>query len=217
MRGVVVTVTTDPKRFESIAVATETLMDDVNNLKSWIASRFSDGTSPANVVASEFTDTGLPHAHIALFGMGFVPEAALSHYWNTRRDRAYKVYCDGIVHRGGRWVWWSGRPGRSGGRGPRAYLSKAFAEMESLAAAHPDTVHAAAESLRADTGESDARTSWWKLALYWIMDTRCSRHQVRFGTAPMGAEPRKTARCSGGLLVWLDMAISQHTLRRTRF
>jgi hypothetical protein len=40
-RGVVLTLTTDPAQFDSLAAATGTLMDDVNRLKAWFANRFT--------------------------------------------------------------------------------------------------------------------------------------------------------------------------------
>jgi hypothetical protein len=85
----VLTLTTDPARFDSLAAATETLMDDVNRLKAWVANRFADGSRPPSVVVPEFTEKGFPHVHVALFGEGFVPHAVLSNYWGGRRDHSF--------------------------------------------------------------------------------------------------------------------------------
>lgn len=167
------TLTTDPSRFDSLVAATETLMDDVNTLKSWFAKRFADGSRPPSVVVPEFTEKGFPHVHIVLFGVGFVPHGVLSNYWDARRDRGSIVWCDAVVSRGDRWLWSEKRPDRADGRGPRAYLGKTFGDLESLAAVDPETVHDAAGRLRVDdAGDDDAAREWWKLACYWATETK---------------------------------------------
>lgn len=172
-RGVVLTLTTDPARFDSLAAATETLIDDVNRLKAWVANRFADGSRPPSVVVPEFTEKGFPHVHVALFGEGFVPHAVLSNYWGGRRDRGSVVWCDAVVSRCDRWLWVGERPDRADGRGPRAYLGKTLGDLKALAAVDPETVHAAAGRLRADDAEDDdLAREWWKLACYWATETR---------------------------------------------
>jgi hypothetical protein len=171
-RGVVLTLTTDPARFDSLAAATETLMDDVNRLKAF-ANRFADGSRPPSVVVPEFTEKGFPHVHVALFGEGFVPHAVLSDYWDGRRDRGSVVWCDAVVSRGDCWLWAGDRPDRADGRGPRAYLGKTLGNLEALAATDPETVHAAAGRFRVDdAGDNDPAREWWKLACYWATETR---------------------------------------------
>lgn len=172
-RGVVLTLTTDPARFDSLAAATETLMADVNRLKAWFANRFADGSRPPSVVVPEFTEKGFPHVHVVLFGEGYVPHAALSNYWDGRRGRGSVVWCDAVVSRGDRWLWAGERPDRADGRGPRAYLGKTLGDLEAFATVDPETVHAAAGRLRADdAGDDDPAREWWKLACYWATETR---------------------------------------------
>lgn len=172
-RGVVLTLTTDPSRFDSLAAATKTLMDDVNCLKTWFANRFADGSRPPSVVVPEFTEKGFPHVHIVLFGEGYVPHAVLSNYWDSRRDRGRVVWCDAVVARGDRWLWTGERPNRADGRGPRAYLGKTLGDLEALAAADPETVHTVAGRLREeDAKDDDPAREWWKLACYWATGTR---------------------------------------------
>lgn len=192
--GQVWTLPVDPSRFESLLAAAESLLDGVNRFKSWVASRFTDGRPPS-IVVLEFTDAGVIHAHVVLFGVGFLPHAAVSHYWDARRDCGEVVWVDSIRERGGTWVWADGRPGSdpddnrrpAESRGPRAYLGKTLADAASLAAASADDVQAAASALRGSDGDAtdepgesdgDARDAladaqrWWKLALYFATDSR---------------------------------------------
>jgi hypothetical protein len=192
--GQVWTLPVDPSRFDSLLAAAESLLADVNRFKSWVASRFTDGRRPSIVVV-EFTDAGVIHAHVVLFGVGFLPHAAVSHYWGARRDCGEVVYYDPIRERGGTWIWADGRPGSdpdddrrpAESRGPRAYLGKTLADAASLAEASADNVQAAASALRAESTDAtdgsapsngdvsdtlaDAQR-WWKLALYFATDTR---------------------------------------------
>jgi hypothetical protein len=192
--GQVWTLPVDPSRFDSLLAAAESLLADVPRFKSWVASRFTDGRQPSIVVV-EFTDAGVIHAHVVLFGVGFLPHAAVSHYWGARRDCGEVVYYDPIRERGGTWIWADGRPGSDAdddrrpaeSRGPRAYLGKTLADAASLASASADDVQAAASALRAESTDAtdgsapsngdvsdtlaDAQR-WWKLALYFATDTR---------------------------------------------
>lgn len=209
-RDVVLTLTTDPARFNSVAAATETLMDDVNRLKAWVATRFADGSRLPAVVVPEFTESGLPHVHIVLFGEGYIPHSALSDYWDSRRDWGSVVWCDAVVSRGDRWLWAGERPNRANGRGPRAYLGKTLGDLEALAAADPETVHAAAGRLRADDiGDDDPAREWWKLACYWATETRL------FTTSPsLRPDDRKSsardARGDAGGPRWQFMGVARY-------
>lgn len=190
--GQIWTFTTDPSRFDSLLAATESLLRDVNRFKSWVASRFFDET-PVNIVVPEFSEGGLPHVHVVLFGVGYLPHAAVSHYWDARRDRGEVVHYDSIRERGGAWVWADGRPGSdlgderrpAGSCGPHAYLGKTLADTASLAESNADDVQAAASAMRATDVDSPGAPGkddvsdvladaerWWKLALYFATDTR---------------------------------------------
>lgn len=189
--GVVVTLTTDPVRFDGLLEATETLMKDVGCFKSWLSNRF-DGT-PKNIVVPEFTDSGLPHIHLVLFDIEFLSHTLVSHYWGARRNRGEVIWVDSIRERGGRWIWANGRPGSelsddrrpAKSRGPQAYLGKTLTDAMSLAESDAEDVQAAASALRATDvdvhdGLSEDNVSdvlvdagrWWKLALYFATDTR---------------------------------------------
>ena len=170
--GVLITLTTDPSRYDSIADATEGLMDDLNRLKSWLANRFFDGRRPHNIAVPEFTQKGLPHLHVAFFGTDFVPQPALAHYWDQRRDRGSIVWIDGMRASGGQWRW-RGRPERTETCSPQTYLGKGLQHLKSLAAADADCVKEAAGRLRSgETTEDDEAHEWWRLACRWALDVK---------------------------------------------
>jgi hypothetical protein len=169
---VLLTLTTDPSRYDSIADATEGLMDDLNRLKSWLANKFFDGQRPPNIAVPEFTQKALPHLHVAIFGIGYVPQAALAHYWDQRRDRGSIVWVDGMKTRGGQWRW-QASPEHTDARSPQLYLSKELQRLKSLAAADAGGVKEAAGRLRSgQTSEDDEAYEWWRLACRWALDVK---------------------------------------------
>lgn len=159
-RAVLVTLTTDPSRFASLLSATESLMKDVARFKSWLATDSRLGSRPSSVVVPEFTDAGVPHVHVLLFGVSWVvPHSALSAYWSENRDRGEVVWFDRLKSRGdaGRWKWAGDGPDDASGRLPRTYLGKVLDSLESLAREHPETVREAAQALR-QAGGADGLT-----------------------------------------------------------
>ncbi|PSP88004.1 hypothetical protein BRC90_08545 [Halobacteriales archaeon QS_4_69_34] len=195
-RGVVLTVTTDPSRYDSVADAADGLLADVGRLKSWLATDGRLGERPPSVVVPEWTNRGVPHAHVVLFGVSWaVSHAALRAYWSGSRDRGKIVWFDRIASRsvGGRWRWGDGEgPTDAGGRSPRRYLSKGLDALDGLASSPPEDVRAAARALRSGSadgssptrpeggeggpeGDADAAADgreWWRLACYWAVDMR---------------------------------------------
>jgi hypothetical protein len=157
-RAVLVTLTTDPSRFGSIREATASLMGDVSRFKSWLATDGRLGSRTPSVVVPEFTDAGVPHAHVLLFGVSWVvPHAELSAYWSASRDRGEVVWFDRLESRGegGRWRWVSGGPEDAGGRSPRAYLSKMLDVLDGFASTAPEGVREAARGLGRGDGSDD--------------------------------------------------------------
>lgn len=171
-----VTLTTDPDRFESVRAAAESLLSDVSRFKSWLATDGRLGFRPPSVVVPEFTESGIPHAHVVLFGVSWVvPHAELSAYWSGNRDRGEVVWFDRLSSRGegGRWRWSSGGPSDADGRSPRSYLLKSHDALMGLASAEPSAVRSAAGSLRGRTDDPEQQEQgreWWRLALYFALD-----------------------------------------------
>lgn len=165
-RAVLLTLTTDPARFESLADATDSLLADVNRLKSWLATDARMGERPESVVVVEFTESGLPHAHVLLFGVSWVvPHSVLSAYWSGSRDRGEVVWFDRLTSDGERWSWeYQRRAHRErkarglkpvGTRSPQAYLGKSLGALAGLAEANPEGVREAAHALRSAEGSPD--------------------------------------------------------------
>ncbi|REA05481.1 hypothetical protein DEQ92_04150 [Haloferax sp. Atlit-6N] len=180
-RGLVVTLTTDPKRYADLGEATASLGDDLGRFRSWLAYRLRDADgsrwTPPSVAVREFSSKGVPHVHLVLFGVGAtdLPTAAVREYWDETRGRGEQVFTDEVRRRGstsgGSWVWARPRQGRR--RSPLAYLSKGVRDLAAFAGASTGEVRAAAERLRAgDAGEDDVARSWWTLACHYATESR---------------------------------------------
>ena len=176
-RAVSVTLTTDPRRHDSIAGATASIFEAKNRLVSYLAVDADSGPPrpgyrPPNLTVLEYTDDGKPHLHVVMFGLRFVTtKAALSWYWDERCDHGEVVWFDGLVNRDGRWRWAGAGPDDAGGDAPRAYLSKSLRSLSMVAGMSPDDVDDAAAARR--SGDPvDAPDDLWKTAIYWALERR---------------------------------------------
>jgi hypothetical protein len=188
--GVVATLTTDPKRYDSLGAMCDGLLEDANRLKDWLTYDPESGPSraghrPPSVVSIEFTDDGKPHLHVAFFGVRWVAEhGALSRYWAESRDRGEVVWMDRIRNQSGRWVWVSDsderQHGDTGGASPRGYLAESIDTLASSADTSAGEVQETAAALRAAgddgadgnlSGEPGERAEpLFKAALYWAAE-----------------------------------------------
>lgn len=186
--GVVVTLTTDPSRYDSLLDAARGLLDDVNRLKDWVSRSPESGPAraghrPPSVVSVEFTERGLPHVHVAFFGVRWLAKhSALSRYWSESRDRGEVVWIDRIRTQGGRWTWVRDsedrQHGDAAGTSPRAYLSEGVDLLAASADATAGEVQESADALRAagggdDNPDADALSRGkevWRAALYWATE-----------------------------------------------
>lgn len=176
-RAVSVTLTTDPKRHDSIDDATTSIFEAKNRLLSWLAIDADSGPPrpgyrPPNLTVLEYTDDGKPHLHVVMFGLRFVTtKAALSWYWSERCDHGEVVWFNGLANRDGRWLWSGDGPDDADGEAPRAYLSKSLRALSTVAAMSPDDVDDAAAARR--SGDPiDAPDDLWKTAIYWALERR---------------------------------------------
>ena len=185
--GVVTTLTTDPKRYDSLGAMCDDLLEDANRLKDWVAYDPENGPErvghrPPSVVSIEFTDDGKPHLHIAFFGVRWLAEhSALSRYWSESRDRGEIVWTDRIRTQSGRWTWVSGPDDRQhgdvGGSSPRAYLAESIDTLAASADTSAAEVQDTAAALRAAGGDGDDTDpsgeageqgeTLFKAGLYW--------------------------------------------------
>lgn len=166
-RGVMLTLTTDPKRFDSIAAMVDGLMEAWQDLLETLNQRYGDGDRLDFIRALEFggsdksNHVGLPHLHVCVFGVPYVDHGWLKSYWSTRQGEI--VHIHGMNKRGSdSWVMQTGvHKGKSAAGYLGKYLSKAF---ESIGDG-PDELFAELNSW--EEGGSWASSELWKLALYW--------------------------------------------------
>jgi hypothetical protein len=125
--------------------------DDVARLKLWLATDSRLGSRPPSIVIPEFTDAGVPHVQVLLFGGSWVvPHSGLSAYWSDSRDRGEVVWFDRLRSRsdGGRWRWADEGPEDATDRSPQIYLRKVLDSLDSRAREQPEKVSEAARALR---------------------------------------------------------------------
>lgn len=91
-RGVVITATTDPSRYDSILAASDGLLDDARALRDKLGRDADLGGRPPGVTVVEPTATGIPHVHIAAFGVAAsdLDRDALKSFW-VGRGRGHQV------------------------------------------------------------------------------------------------------------------------------
>jgi len=196
-RGCVLTITTDPARFESIADACSSLFDDLNRLRSWLAYDPQNGPSRpgrrlSSIATVEFTDSGLPHLHVAFFGASWLTQIdALRGYLAENLDRCSVAWIDRIFREdsasGGRWRWERDPDAPTDGRSPREYLGESLELRRDVCDLSADELVQASAALREHGLEVDPedlalepreRTDLergqqlWKAALYFASELR---------------------------------------------
>lgn len=166
----VVSLTVDPKRFESHAEATESAGDAVGRFMSWLS--YQLGVSPANLKVHDFQRNGLYHAHIVLFGVrpvddgqsetgeATLSEAEVRDYWDTTAEVGKEVAVQPAVCRGDSWIL---HRDDAGTVSLSYYLGKRIRELVKFAEADAEDVRDLAED---DDG------SLWRHALFWVYGKR---------------------------------------------
>lgn len=178
--AVVVTLTTDPKRHDSIADATDSLIENKNRLSSWLAYDPESGPSrpgfrPSNLYVLEFTDSGIPHLHVVYFGVRWLtPQWNIADYWDDR-GQGRVVDVRRLSKRGGEFVMPTDAlpddPDADGKRTARSYLGKSLRSLSTVAGMAPEDVGEAA-SARRSRDPRDTDDALWKVALYWALERR---------------------------------------------
>lgn len=154
--GVMLTLTTDPGRHESLTAAISGLSDAKNRLLSWLATDSQLGHRPDNLTVLEFTDKGLPHVHLVLFGISWaVHQGVLSQKW-ADYGQGEIVDARGVRSRDGSDRWYLRTDGVTVTLGQ--YLGKSVEGLREVAQMDADAVREAAEA---------GDTSLWRQALYW--------------------------------------------------
>jgi hypothetical protein len=156
-KGVVLTATTDPKRFDSVLAAAGGLLKDARLLRGYVKRSVEAETVPA-VTVTEPTQTGIPHAHIALFGVDeeSLPSAReLRNYWSRERGRGEQLDIQPIRADDGEgvpvseaWTWAGTSPTAAGGCPPVQYLQEGPKSLLRTAVLDADDVSAVASAYR---------------------------------------------------------------------
>ena len=158
--AVVLTTTTDPKRHSGLSEALENLSKNKGRLMSWLSTEYQMGYRPENLTVIEFTESGLPHLHIVLFGVSYdVSQEQLAAKWRDYGQgsvvdiRQAKNPHDGDT--------WRLHDDELGTVTLRQYLGKAIRELQTVA-------NADAVDLQERLKNGDV--SLWRQALYWATE-----------------------------------------------
>jgi len=155
--AVVLTLTVDPKRHNSVSEALESLGDAKGRFMSWLSTDYQLGSRPENLSVLEWTAGGLPHVHLVLFGMSWLmPKSKLIAKWDSLG--AGRVVDPTDAHsRDGSDKWRlhddEGRPVTL-----RYYLGKAIRGLQRVAESDAGDLRDAVEG---------GDISLWRQALYW--------------------------------------------------
>jgi hypothetical protein len=187
--AVMVTLTTDPSKFDSLGESIEALMDNFNRLNSWMAYNPTtvDTSRPGKRLqyikvfeftggSSDSTRPGLPHLHVVYFGVDrredgmpyLIDKEELSQKWDDLGQgrivnlRAFER--EQQKGGSGEFIYWSGSEGDDREESDeqvtvRGYLSKYLRQLVGLA-------DKADQLESSNVGESGLELS--KLALYWV-------------------------------------------------
>jgi len=157
--AVILTVTTDPKRHSGLSEALENLTKNKGRIMSWLSTEYQLGHRPENLTVLEFTETGLPHLHIVLFGVSYaVSQEQLSAKWGDYgQGSVVDIRTAKNVHDGDTWRLHDD----SNVVTLRQYLGKAIRELQSVA-------NADAVDLQEKIESGDI--SLWRQSLYWATE-----------------------------------------------
>ena len=160
--AVVLTVGTDPKQHSGLSDALQSLSKNKGRLMSWLSTEYQLGYRPENLSVLEFTQSGLPHYHIVLFGVSWaVSQEQLSAKWQSY-GQGYVVDIRTAKNTHDRDMWLL-HDDDSGRVALRDYLGKAIRELVDVATADASDVRDRLE---------DGDISAWRQALYWATESR---------------------------------------------
>lgn len=160
--AVLLTLTTDPARFNSLDEALGHLSDAKGRFMSWLSTDYQLGHRPANLSVLEFTDGGLPHLHVVLFGLSWLmPQSKIAAKWDDL-DHGRVVDVRAARRRGDRWMLHNDDGGTAT---LRQYLGKAIDGLVDVATAEPGTLTDGDAE-----GDETADSGPWRQALYWATE-----------------------------------------------
>jgi hypothetical protein len=167
--GTFLTLTVDPKRFDSHADATDALFNNKDRLMAWLSTDSRLGYRPVNISVLEFMDKGMPHLHICLFGVTsseLPSQDTVRQYWDERRNVGSQVHLKDIRRRNrdDRFLLRDTSDGDTTDVELQDYLTDAMYDLIRVAGSNPDDLFG-----RASEGDV---SELWKQALYWYTERR---------------------------------------------
>ena len=100
--AVFLTLTTDPKRFKSAYHGWKNFNKATNRFMSFLKKRLKE--RPNYLMVYEFTESGLLHAHIIIFGQSYLlPKEVIVNEWK-RCKQGEIVHITTLINDGGRWT-----------------------------------------------------------------------------------------------------------------
>ena len=158
------TLTTDPKMHDGLLDSWENISDSFNRLMSFLSTDSRLGYRPDYVAVLEPSDRGLPHLHVALFGVApadIPSQEEIRAYWDGTRDVGSQVHVAPLRLRNNSWLLRSEEAGDAGDVSLSYYLTEAMRDLVTVAESDADDLLEAAD-------EGDV--SLWKQALYWYTE-----------------------------------------------
>ena len=158
--AVVLTLTTDPKAHDGLFDAIQSLSDNKGRLMSWMSTEYQLGYRPENLSVLEFTESGIPHYHVVLFGVvGDVSASEIKEKWRNYGQGWMVDHSTATnTHDAETWLLHDDDAGKVS---LRQYLGKAIRELVDVA-----NTDAADLRERVEDGEISA----WRQALYWATE-----------------------------------------------
>jgi len=198
--AVMLTLTTDPKKFDSIADMWDNINKSWNRFMSWIAGDSHLGRRPEYVKILEATEAGYPHIHALVFlkdhetradGMPYLEDKnAISNYWNKYQgqivDAQPLTWMSDLPEEYDQeegWVRWrkDGDHGgsiegdREGAQTAGQYLGKYLSAIyDGIRGMNTDDMAEPPETTAdLETGEKEReKAALWKIAMYWATNRR---------------------------------------------
>jgi hypothetical protein len=157
---VAATLTTDSKAHTSLSDALQSLSENKNKLLSWLSTEYQLGERPEYVCVLEFTESGLPHLHLVLFGISYaVSQSQLAAKWRDY-GQGQVVHIKEVKNTHDSDVWRL-HDDEAGIVALRDYIGKSIRELQEVANSDADELQE-----RLDDGD----LSLWRQALYWATE-----------------------------------------------
>lgn len=160
------TLTTDPKRYDSIAGMVEGITKAWRNLLEALNQKFDFDERLDFIRAIEFTGSeksnypGMPHLHVVVFGVPYLDKYWVEDYWNKKQDHAKVVDYYSIGSRNGDWIMRKDGSKFSAESYLGKYLSKNFENIGK----NLEDMYNVVENWDDKEWKS---SPIWKMALYW--------------------------------------------------